>query len=175
MFSFGIMFSIITVWLIVLSWYDCYFRRLPNVLTLGGAAVFLAVHILNGSMVSSLLGGLLGSAFLLLPFLMHGAGAGDVKMFGAVGILLGFPLVISAMFFATVFGLLLGIVMIIAGKTDAARLKHLWKCCTNRHYDRAAGKAALPEKQSEKVRIPFGVAIAAGCWVAEVLHVLSVN
>ena len=171
--SFPIFFSIITVWLVVLSWYDCYYRRLPNVLTLGGAAVFLAVHIFNGSMVSSLLGGLLGAAFLLIPFLMHGAGAGDVKMFGAVGILTGFPLVLSAMFWSTVFGLILGVIMVIAGKTDAARLKHLWRCCTDRHYDRKAGKESLPEKQSEKVRIPFGVAIAAGCWVAKVLYVLS--
>ena len=166
-------FSLITVWLIVLSWYDCCYRRLPNYLTLGGGAVFLTVQILNGNTAGSLLGGLLGSAFLLIPFLMHGAGAGDVKMFGAVGILTGFPLVLSAMFFSTVLGLVLGAVMIGLGKTDSSRLKHLWKCCTDWNYDRAAGRAKLPAKQSEQVRIPFGVAIAGGCWCAEVLHVLS--
>ena len=170
---FFLTFSLVTLWLIVLSWYDCCYRRLPNVLTLGGAAVFLAVQILNGNAVPALTGGLLGTAFMLIPFLMHGAGAGDVKMFGAVGILTGFPLVLSAMFFSTVFGLLLGIAMVIGGKTDASRLKHLWKCCTDRNYDRAAGRAQLPEKKSETVRIPFGVAIAGGCWCAEVLHVLS--
>jgi len=155
---FFLTFSLVTLWLIVLSWYDCCYRRLPNVLTLGGAAVFLAVQILNGNAVPALTGGLLGTAFLLIPFLMHGAGAGDVKMFGAVGVLTGFPLVLA---------------MVIGGKTDASRLKHLWKCCTDRNYDRAAGRAQLPEKKSETVRIPFGVAIAGGCWCAEVLHVLS--
>ena len=38
-------FSLITIWLTVLGWYDCCYRRLPNYLTLGGAAVFLIIMV----------------------------------------------------------------------------------------------------------------------------------
>ena len=125
-------FGLITIWLTVLGWYDCCYRRLPNYLTLGGAVVFLIMRFALGGtqgIVNGLIGGLIGGAFLLLPFLMRGAGAGDVKMFFAVGCLAGYPQIFPIMIMATVFGLILGVAMIIKGKLDSSRLKHLFKCC----------------------------------------------
>ena len=166
-------FSLITVWLVVLGWYDCCYRRLPNYLTLGGAAVFLVMRLALGGtapMLNGLLGGAVGAAFLLLPFLLRGAGAGDVKMFLAVGILTGYPRIFGIMLLASVFGLVLGIVMLIAGKVDASRLKHWFYCCTKINYDRKAAAEKLPPKNDEGVRIPFGVAIAAGTWTQMVIY-----
>ena len=158
-------FSLITIWLTVLGWYDCYYRRLPNYLTLGGAAVFLIMRLALGGtqgIVNGLIGGLIGGAFLLLPFLMRGAGAGDVKMFFAVGCLTGYPPIFPVMILSTVFGLILGVAMIIKGRLDSSRLKHIFKCCCCMNYDREEGRKNLPPKNNEAVRIPFGVAIAAG-------------
>ena len=62
----------------------------------------------------------------------------------------------------SVSGLILGLVMILWGKTDGARVKHYLRCCFDWNYDREAGFAGLPEKKNEKVRIPYGVAIAIG-------------
>lgn len=154
---------LVTIWLVLLGWYDCYQRRLPNVLTLGGALAFLLLRFWQGGLGSGLngiYGGLAGALFLLLPFLLRGAGAGDLKMFLAVGILAGVPGVFGVMLLSTLYGVLLGVVMIFAGRCDASRLKHYWKCCTSIGYDRAAGRKVLPPKNSERVRIPFGVAIA---------------
>ena len=173
---FSLAFGIITVWLTVLGWYDCCYRRLPNVLTLGGAAVFLLMRFLSGGgsgMVNGLIGGVIGGGFLLIPFLMRGAGAGDVKLFFAVGILMGLPAVFPVMVLSTIFGLILGCFMLIAGKTDSARLKHWFLCCTNWNYDRVEGRKHLPEKTNEAVRIPFGVAIAAGTWCGLILNALA--
>ena len=171
--SFLIPFSLITVWLVVLGWYDCCFRRLPNFLTLGGAAVFLVMRLASGGVggvLNGLLGGAVGAAFLLLPFLMRGAGAGDVKMFFAVGCMAGYPKIFPVMVLASVFGLVLGVVMLIAGKADASRLKHWFYCCVKWNYDREEGRRALPDKDKETVRVPFGVAIAAGTWCQMVLY-----
>ena len=135
--------------------------------------MFLAMRFaLNGTgvMLNGLLGGAVGLAFLLLPFLLRGAGAGDLKMFFAVGCLCGYPRIFPVMFLASVFGVILGTVMIIAGKADGARLKHWFLCCTSLKYDREAGRKALPDVNNEKVGIPFGVAISMATWCGMVLY-----
>ena len=171
--AFYLIFALTSVWLVVLGWYDSCYRRLPNVLTLGGAAVFLLLHLGCGNyseMLNGLLGGVIGGAFLLLPFIMRGAGAGDVKMFFAVGCLAGYPRVFVVMVLASVFGLVLGIGMLIAGKADGARLRHWFRCCTQWNYDREEGRKALPDQSQEAVRIPFGVAIAAATWCGMAIY-----
>ncbi len=159
---------ITTVWLGVLSYSDCRWRMLPNYLTLPGVIVFPVMYFClagwNGA-VSSLAGGAIGGAFLLIPYLLRGAGAGDVKMLLSVGCLSGFPGIFMTLVITSVSGLILGAVMILCGKTDPARIKHFLRCCIDIRYDRTAGKAALPEKKNEKVRIPYGVAIALGTWI----------
>ena len=62
------------------------------------------------------------------------------------------------------FGLILGVVMIVVGKTDGARVIHYLRCCFDWNYDRVTGAAHLPDKKREKVRIPYGLAIAVGMW-----------
>ena len=72
--------------------YDARFRRLPNWLTLGAAALGLALNLaLRGlpGAGDSLLGWLVGSLLLFLPFALGGMGAGDVKFLAAVGALKG--------------------------------------------------------------------------------------
>ena len=83
---------LVSLWLLALCHEDLRHRRLPNALTLGGAAVALVWQLGAGSwpaFISGLSGGLLASLLLILPFLLHSAGGGDVKMLFAVGALVG--------------------------------------------------------------------------------------
>ena len=164
---FLILTALATVWLAALAWSDCRWRRLPNYLTLPGVVIFPVMYyfFMGWKGVGlSLLGGLIGGLFLLIPYLLRGAGAGDVKMLLSVGCLSGFPGVFLTLIITSVAGLILGTVMILAGRTDATRVKHLLRCCFDIKYDREAGKAALPEFVKKKLRIPYGVAIAVGMW-----------
>ena len=164
---FWFIFGFATIWLAALAFCDCKWRRLPNELTLPGVVIFpLVWFLLHGKagLISSLLGLLIGGLFLLLPYLLRGAGAGDVKMLAAVGALAGYPGIFLTLIITSVCGLILGVVMIVAGKTDSARLVHYFRCCFDWNYDRVTGAAHLPDKKREKVRIPYGVAIAAGMW-----------
>ena len=86
------MLILVTPWLMVLCWYDCKYRRLPNYLTLGMAVGALVWRLGYGRMplfADGVAGGLAAGLFLLIPFLLGGAGGGDLKMLTAVGCLGG--------------------------------------------------------------------------------------
>ena len=75
------------------------------------------------------------------------------------------------LFLISVFGLLLGIVMQLSGRFDPARLKHIAHCLFDWRYDRKQGRLNLPDRENEKVRIPFGVAISLGVWGTLLLRI----
>jgi prepilin peptidase CpaA len=164
---FWLIFAFATVWLAALAYCDCKWRRLPNELTLPGLVIFPVLwFFISGvpGVLSSLLGLLIGGLFLLVPYLLRGAGAGDVKMLASVGALSAYPGIFMTLVITSAFGLILGVVMIVAGKTDGARVIHYLRCCFDWNYDRVTGAAHLPDKKREKVRIPYGLAIAVGMW-----------
>jgi len=160
--------GILTPWLGYLCWSDAKCRRLPNVLTLGGLAVGLCAQAgWNGwsGFTDGLGAAGIAVAFLIIPFLVRAAGAGDVKMLAACGAFLGMrwmPLFLMAVSFA---GLFVALALLFTRKVTAARIRHALRSAFDWTYDRAAGRAALPPKTDEKARVPFGIAIAIGVWV----------
>lgn len=159
---------VVSLWLLALCHEDLRHRRLPNALTLGGAAVALVWRLGAGSwpaFLSGLWGGLLSALLLFLPFLLHSAGGGDVKMLFAAGAVVGRGGVVGLLLYVSLAGLALALLFLLFGRVDRSRLVHYARCVFDWRYDRAAGLAALPPKSSEKVRVPFGIAIAAGTWL----------
>jgi len=157
-----------TPWLAALCWYDCKYRRLPNLLTLGMVGCALVWRFGFGHLPlfrDGLYGGLAAGLFLLIPFLLGGAGGGDLKMLMAAGCLCGLRRVPLLLFSTAAAGFAMAVVMLLAGRADASRLKHWARCIFDWRYDRKAGRENLPPKSDEKVRLPFGVAIAIGTWL----------
>ena len=159
--------SILTPWLGYLCWSDAKHRRLPNAWTLGGLLAGLCVQAgfwgMTGFWDGSAAAGVC-ALFLLIPFLIRAAGAGDLKMLAACGAFVGLretPFLLMAVSFS---GLCVAVPMLIMRKVTAARLKHAFRCLFDWRYDRAAGKAAIPPKTDERARVPFGIAIALGTW-----------
>lgn len=70
---------------------DIRSQRIPNLLVLTGLGLGLAWHIWRGGGPGLLwsLEGLAVACCLLLPYALGGLGAGDVKLLGAVGALMG--------------------------------------------------------------------------------------
>jgi leader peptidase (prepilin peptidase)/N-methyltransferase len=87
----GVAGACVLVWLAVLSVYDIRQRRLPNWLTMPGAAVILAVAAVHGRGVSAVLGAVaLFALYALVHFVLPSAmGAGDVKLAIGIGALTG--------------------------------------------------------------------------------------
>ena len=84
--SLAVRVLVLFPWLICLFWKEMKTGRLPNVLNLGCLLTGLGVAVFtNGvSLLSAIGAAVAGSAALLPFFLIHSAGAGDVKIFAAV-------------------------------------------------------------------------------------------
>jgi prepilin peptidase CpaA len=100
-----------TIWLLTLAlvagagWIDGRTRRIPNWLTVSGFVAGLAVHLLFGGWrggLMSLEGAGLGLVVLLPLVLLRALGAGDWKLMGALGALLG-PVMLWFVLFASIF------------------------------------------------------------------------
>jgi leader peptidase (prepilin peptidase)/N-methyltransferase len=81
----------VALWLIALTVCDIRRHRLPNVLTLPGAAIVVAVAALGGRGLPAVVGAIaLGGGYLLIHVCAPaGMGAGDVKLALGLGALTG--------------------------------------------------------------------------------------
>ena len=163
-------------WLAALCASDWRSRRLPNVLTLGGLAAALVFDFGFGG-VGGLVDGLEAAGvcvlFLLLPFLVRAAGAGDLKMLAACGAYAGMRLVLPFLLAVSFAGFFVALAMLLSRKVGAARMKHAFRSIFDWRYDRKAGRAALPPREDEGNRVPFGIAIAVGLEASLVMEVVG--
>ena len=176
MLSLLLDFVLLTPWLVALCVSDVRHRRLPNVLTLGGLAVALAWRTGWGG-IDGLWDGLATAGvcvfFLLPPFLVRAAGAGDVKMLAACGAFLGWSRLFLFLVSVSFAGFAVALVMVLMRRASVARLRHWFRCVFDWRSDRAAGRSAMPVRDDESVRIPFGLAIAIGAWGTLLMEVGS--
>ena len=144
---------------------DLRTRRVPNALTLPLAAAGLAVAAAGIGRVS-LAGSLAGLAIgvvLMLPGHLFGAtGAGDVKLFGASGALLGPAAIVAAFIYTAIAGGLLAIVVALGRGRLQRTLGSAAGLVTG------AAKAADIEAAAENNRFPYAPAIAVGAIVAAI-------
>ena len=163
-------------WLAALCASDWKSRRLPNVLTLGGLAAALVFDFGIGGL-DGLADGLESAGvcilFLVLPFLVRAAGAGDLKMLAACGAYAGMRLVLPFLLAVSFAGFFVALAMLVSRKVGAARMKHAFRSLFDWSYDRKAGRATLPPREDEGNRVPFGIAIAVGLEVSLVMEAIG--
>jgi len=131
----GLRFTLLALVVVVAAVTDLRWRRIPNWITASGAALGLVFHLLEGGLSGVLLsiaGAALGFAIFIAFYVAGGMGAGDIKLFSAVGALTG-PSALVTIFVFT--GLLGGV---------------------------AAVAAAIWHKRVRQTFIPYGAVIAAG-------------
>lgn len=95
---------------------DSRTRRIPNLLSLGGAAVgiLLAVTGYGSVTLGASIGGLaLGLVALLPLYLLKAMGAGDVKLMAAVGAFLGPSITLAAVLCTFIAGAVIAIIVLI--------------------------------------------------------------
>ena len=99
------------------SWIDYKERRVPNWLNAAIAVAGITVQAVFfgwSGLSAALLGMLVGFGVLILPWMMHGMGAGDVKLMAAIGAWFGPWMTLAAFALGAAFGGVIAVIMILA-------------------------------------------------------------
>jgi prepilin peptidase CpaA len=148
---------------IVICYYDVRYRRIPNAFVLAALVGGLALNGVFGGLpgIATSLGGC-ALAFVLM-FILHifGAmGAGDVKLFAAIGAVTGAPLVAPTFLVVVLTGGLLAVVSIIRAGTVISTLHRVLQILVGLLPGWQMPKFAVPADRTHT--IPYGVAITMG-------------
>lgn len=148
------------------SVFDLKIRKIPNWLTFSLIFSGLLLNSYYGGMKGfeqSFLGLALGIFCLFFPFTLGGVGAGDVKLLGAVGSLVGPVLIFKIVLVSALFGGLFSLIFVIGKK----RAKEVFIEIRNKITFFMLTKKVLPEKlaQNKKLSIPYACAIALGTFL----------
>lgn len=161
--------------------YDIKERRIPNFITFPAiiVGVFFSL-LLDGypGILFSLSGLAMGMMIFLIPFAMGGMGAGDVKLMGAIGAIMGWKFVLlSGLFTAIIGGIIsIGYFIVKGGATQAfiniagALVSPLLYFIYLRNDSaRILGYYEYFKQNkisTSKVYIPYGISIGAGTLLA---------
>jgi len=151
--------------------FDISQRRIPNWLVLTGIVggfTFNALH--ESGWYQSVLGLGLGIGILIVPFALGWLGAGDVKLLGATGALLGASLLPRVFFYTAICGLVLAVASIIFKRLKISPnvFPSVWG---DLKLALASRGRILPPGVAQRVAagshaLPYGVAITLGALVA---------
>jgi prepilin peptidase CpaA len=92
--------------------FDTWQKRIPNWLILVGIVGGLLFNALKGmpELYGSLLGMVTGIGILIIPFALGWLGAGDVKLFGALGAIVSLKLIPRLFFYSAIAGAVLALI-----------------------------------------------------------------
>lgn len=156
---------LIAIWM---SWGDLRTRKIPNYLTFGAALVGLAFNLtVSGwaGLKDGLLGLLLGFCFLVIPYMMGGMGAGDVKALAALGAWLGPKQTLYLFCYMAIAGGLMSIAVLIWKGILLQKIRQWGTFLLNIVLCQGDGIREVCTSTQETKGIPYGVAIALGMGV----------
>ena len=151
--------------LIVAAIIDIRIQKIPNILTFPAMVVGLTYHsVANGwnGLIFSSEGLAIGIAIFLIPYILGGMGAGDAKLMGAVGAMIGPKGIVIACLFIAIVG---GVYALIVLLFNIQYLKGFItrSAVTVKAFAFTRNFIPIPADESEKKpRLCYGVAIAIG-------------
>jgi prepilin peptidase CpaA len=148
-------------------YYDVKYRRIPNILVLATLVAGITVNTFFSGfpgMLSSLEGFALAFFPMLLMHIFGALGAGDVKLFGAVGAVLGVSLVPLTFVMVVMLGAVLAIYTMLRARTVLSTLHGVLRIFVGILPGWEMPRFAMsPDRRHT---IPYGVAIMLGSLIA---------
>ncbi|HXG92281.1 MAG TPA: prepilin peptidase [Blastocatellia bacterium] len=148
--------------------FDLRWRRIPNWLVLATIAASLIWHGLTGGLSGlwmSVAGLLVGTAILFPLFLMRGMGAGDVKLFGALGAAVTFKHVLTLFVLSAIIAGVMAVVRVLFARAIVSTAANLWDLSKRFVRGRFSPHPALSVDNQQALAIPFGLSVAIATWV----------
>lgn len=154
------------------GWIDWRSHRLPNWLTV--PSFFIGI-VLNSvffkwtGLKGSLLGAAIALAVLLPVVLLRGLGAGDWKLMGALGAIVGKGEILQLLLATIFFAGFIAIIQIILKKRVLVTLRNMWDLLRGFFILGLKPNAEISLDNAAASTLPFGVAAAVAtvlCWGA---------
>jgi prepilin peptidase CpaA len=149
----------------VAAGFDLRTHRIPNLLTLGGAAIAVLFHVVTGGVSGggdAIVGWLIGAGFFLIPYQLGGLGAGDVKLVAAIGAWLGPESALWLGIYTAIAGG--GIALVAAAATGYLRkaFSNIWLLLMHWTVMGITPLSGVTLETSRGPRVAYGVAILFG-------------
>lgn len=157
----------------IITYYDVRYRRIPNAFVFATLASGIAINGIFGGL-SGLFGSIGGCALAFgLMFILHvfGAmGAGDVKLFAAIGAVIGAHLVLPNFLVVLLTGGVLAMISVIRSGRVRTTMNRVLQILVGLLPGWNMPKFAVPADRSHT--IPYGVAITIGSIISTaIFHV----
>jgi len=144
---------------------DVKSNKVPNIMTIPFAIFAVAFHSFNNGsdgLIFSIVGMVTGMGLLMIPYMMSGMGAGDVKLMGAVGSFLGARATLEAFILIALAGGVYSLALILIRRDIfkgffTEKLMVLSSMVLLRQY-----VPIQAESSGQKPRLKYGLAIAFG-------------
>lgn len=164
---------------------DVQERRIPNKITVTAIVMGWVFGLLSSGwegFIQSFIGTIVGLTIFLIPFVLGGMGAGDVKLLAAIGSLMGWRFAVNSAIYSALIGGIMVLVVLIKNhrlKSTLYSIGFIFLTFFTRLFmkyrftDRlihVQHKMATKMTGYEKNYIPYGVAIAFGSlfvWIME--------
>ncbi len=148
-------------------YYDVRYRRIPNTLVLTTLISGLILNTTFGGfsgVLTSIGGCLLAFAFMLVLHIFGAMGAGDVKLFAAIGAVLGVKLVVPTFVVVLLVGGALAVVSMLRAGTVRATLFRVMQIFVGLLPGWEMPRFSVPADRRHT--IPYGVAITLGSLIS---------
>jgi prepilin peptidase CpaA len=144
---------------------DIRSRKILNIVTLPGIIMGVAYHTFTSGWSGLLYSGsgfLVGFSLLLIPYLLGGMGAGDVKLLAAIGSLKGAAFVFTCFLYTCAIGGIIALLILIVKKEFFVVFRRLVFAAKFRSLDGL-------DKNELHHAFPYGIAIVLGAIITNVL------
>lgn len=156
--------AVVSLVLLALCIIDTRHSRIPNLATVPLALFGLAFNTWQGGLQGlgmAVMGLLLGLGLLMIPHVMGGMGAGDVKAMAALGAVVGPGAIFQVFLYTALFGGLFSLLHLLAGGTLLKRLAAYGTAVFAFAASRDRGSLNVFSAEG-KSRLPYAAAIAFG-------------
>jgi prepilin peptidase CpaA len=142
---------------------DVKSRKILNIVTLPTIVFSLGYYLFTKGYEGFLFSGkgfLVGLGLLIIPYLLGGMGAGDVKLMAAIGALMGTSFVFYSFIYIALIGGVIALVLILKSKGFMNSIKSFF---FNIVFFRSnIGSMMMSKEKQTKISYPYGVAIVLG-------------
>ena len=154
----------------IISYYDVCYRRIPNSFVLATLTSGILINAFYGGLqgaVTSLLGCFMAFALMFVLHVFGAMGAGDVKLFAAIGALTGANLVLPTFLVVALTGGVLGVVSMIRAGQLKFTLMRVFQILIGLLPGYKIPRFPVPADRRHT--IPYGVAITFGSFISLVI------